>query len=58
MNNVVQCADDSCCVNCKYWEEVFRRGVLKYRCVNENSKYYMHDTDVEQCCEEFTEVEV
>lgn len=42
-----------CCINCTYWDEVFRRGILKYRCINESSEYYMHDTDAEQCCEEF-----
>lgn len=56
MNDVVQCDDDKCCINCIYWDEVFRRGILKYRCINESSEYYMHDTDVEQCCGEFEKV--
>lgn len=41
------------CIDCKYWDEVMRKGRLKYRCINENSMYYMHDTGAVQQCAEF-----
>lgn len=41
------------CIDCKYWDEVMRKGHLKYRCINENSMYYMHDTGAVQQCAEF-----
>lgn len=40
------------CVDCQYWSEIIRKGHLKYRCVNENSVFYMHDTDATQYCSE------
>ena len=40
------------CVDCKYWSEIIRKGHLKYRCINESSVFYMHDTDAAHYCAE------
>lgn len=44
---------DMTCIDCKYWDEVMRKGHLKYRCINDASVYYMHDTGAVQHCAEF-----
>lgn len=54
MNDVIECDNDTrYCINCKYWDEVLRKGHLKYRCVNDASVYYMSDTGAVQQCEDF-----
>ena len=44
------------CIDCKYRDEVMLKGRLKYRCINENSMYYMHDTGAVQQCAEFEKI--
>ena len=44
------------CIDCEYWDEVMRKGRLKYRCINENSMYYRHDTGAVQQCAEFEKI--
>lgn len=47
---------DMTCIDCRYWDEVMRKGHLKYRCINDASVYYMHDTGAVQHCAEFEKI--